>query len=629
MVGIPAGVPGQSYPGPSLLSNDHIRLVYLQPGSNGIVNCELITTSIDSAPPYEALSYTWGDPLSRKTINLKAQGSGDADEFLVTSSCFSALQRLQYRDKPRVLWIDALAIDQSNTTERNLQVSLMSKIYSRAAAVLVYLGEAADNSDLAVQFILECDNPSPGTTALTYIKSDVLAQALRRFFHRPWFSRVWVIQEVLLSTEKIVYCGEKVLPWSAIKNFNHYHTSTSSQSQLPYVVSTSEKSFRERTTEDSMLKALLDSRHCEATDPRDKVYSLLPLLDFFNKPLGLTPRYQDTLVQVYTDCAKALLADQGWKMLSAVQGGPGTNNLPSWVPDWSVPPMRHILATDWNLKNDHFWTDKTHLEVPDKPQVNICNPVGMGVKEPIPVLRVYGFRCGKIVRMGSTYIAGQTTVPFNEWWDLVETLFSEEPGINPEGIPTRSTNVFYSDEFWDEFYRFLSLARYLYSEDWGMEPGIEITGVLEDSSRSLKDYQFGVKWEDTVRQLALERGSGKSAADCTLPFTEIPFELAWLSLPSSYKARVVFGLKTCHLRRCFITDTGYFGLAPAEAEIGDHLYICVGAAIPFTLRAVQRESQKHGVNEFRLIGETYMENDAWNGLTQESKGEEFQPLDIL
>jgi hypothetical protein len=175
----------QPYPGPSRLSPSHIRLVCLHPGTDEATFCELMTVSIESAPGYEALSYTWGDPSSLETIIMATQGFEIMQQFSVTSNCFSALKRLRYEDRTRVLWIDALAIDQSNVHERNHQVSLMSKIYSQAAGVIVYLGESADNSDLAIEFIMECYDPSPDNTSLSFPKSDTLMDALRNFFLGP------------------------------------------------------------------------------------------------------------------------------------------------------------------------------------------------------------------------------------------------------------------------------------------------------------------------------------------------------------------------------------------------------------------------------------------------------------
>ncbi|MDE9440026.1 hypothetical protein EWS82_13185, partial [Staphylococcus xylosus] len=110
-----------------------------------------------------------------------------AVEFQVTSNCFSALRRLRLADRPRILWIDAVSIDQHNFPERNHQVTLMSQIYSGASEVIIYLGESDDNFDLAIEFITELDNPDPETTtSLSYPKSEPLLLALKRFFCRPW-----------------------------------------------------------------------------------------------------------------------------------------------------------------------------------------------------------------------------------------------------------------------------------------------------------------------------------------------------------------------------------------------------------------------------------------------------------
>ncbi|KAF4449497.1 hypothetical protein F53441_7232 [Fusarium austroafricanum] len=644
---------GHSYPGPSLFSASHIRLVHLQPGTDGDIHCELTTSSIDSAPPYEALSYTWGDPSSKQTIYMRTQASEETYEFYVTSNCLLALKRLRYKDKPRVLWIDALAIDQSNIEERNHQVSLMSKIYSQAAGVVIYLGEAGDNSDLAIEFITECDDPSPETTSLSFPKSDILMQALRDFFFRPWFTRVWVIQEVVLSAEKTVYCGDKTLSWSAMINFKHYLVNSSVESRLPYVVSTSSKHFREKDItgstlfgpleteprsgiQEAMLTALLDSRHCEATDMRDKIYSLLPILDSYDTPLDLRPRYQDTLAKIYTDCAIALMPDRGWEILYAVQGQSNAKGLPSWVPDWSVPPLRLILGAEWTMERSFFWRGRD-LGVPDKPQV--LKRKSYGGEEPTPTLHGYGYPRGRIVKIGPTYTAGQTAFPFREWYNLIKgieqsilsndsILFSAIKSVL-QRLPInlgKSGNDHVSEAesvHWnDDFYRFIRLAQRLYSEsleqddygqDWPKRDTVDF--VTGNTYSSYKDYQFGSRWETTVRKLASERALGK------LPFRDIPFELAAEGLPPSYRTQVRGKLEACHSRRCFITDTGYFGLAPAEAEVGDQLFLCVGAGIPFALR------KKNGGKEFHLVGESYMEERAWRDLDLEK--ERPQPLYII
>ncbi|CCT65350.1 related to heterokaryon incompatibility protein het-6 [Fusarium fujikuroi IMI 58289] len=603
----------EPYPGPPLPSASHIRLVHLLPETDAAVCCELVTVSIDAAPEYEALSYTWGDASSAARIDVTTQGSETRQQFSVTSNCFSALKRLRYKDRTRVLWIDALAIDQSNVDERNHQVSLMSRIYSQAAGVIVYLGEFANDSDLAIEFIMECYDPFPDNTSLSFPRSDTLMDALRNFFLRPWFTRVWVIQEVFLSSEKTIYCGEKEIPWFALENFKHYLVNTRLQFQLPYVVSKTIKSLTVENAEIFIFYALLDSRHCEATDPRDKIYSLLPILQSYNKSLDLTPRYQDTPARIYTDCALSILPACGWSLLYAVQGNLRTENLPSWVPDWNVPPQRHIIGTDAFLGIGDFWVDVLLPAVPFRPQI-VMRSAGEGE---IPALHGYGYPCGKIAKLGSTYIAGQTPFPVEEWYSLVAKVdLSTRPATNSPDVKFP-----HSTEF---FFRFLILARYLYGsamkegEEEEEDDGVPKPDFIIGGSReAYEEYKFGSKWEERIRKLALERKDG------VLPFRDIPFRYAAKGWPSSYGNTIRGNLEACHLRRCFVTDTGYFGLAPAEAEIGDQLFICVGASVPFVLRHVGTS----GGNEFHLVGESYLQVGGWYGMiTNESQP---QPLYII
>ncbi|KAF5983647.1 heterokaryon incompatibility protein het-6 [Fusarium bulbicola] len=602
----------QPYPGPPLPSPSHIRLVYLHPGTDEAIYCELKAVSIHSAPSYEALSYTWGDPSSTETITMTTQGFKVTQPFSVTSNCFSALKRLRYKAETRILWIDALAIDQSNVDERNHQVSLMSRIYSQATVVVVYLGDTADNSDLAIDFIMNCYDPSPNTTSLSFPKSDILMQALRTLFLRPWFTRVWVIQEVFLSTEKIIYCGDKELCWSAMENFKHYLVNTRMQFRLPYVVSMSNRYFEEETTEELLLKTLLDSRHCQASDPRDKVYSLLPILQSHIKSLDLIPKYQDGLDKIYTDCAVSLLPSCGWNLAYAVQGQSGIEAIPSWVPDWNVTPQRYIIGTAPWMEMSYFWIDEALPGIPDKPQIMMRD----SNDGQMLVLRGYGYPRGRVVRMGSTYIAGKTPFPAKEWYTLVH----KNGAANNSGSTSPSVELPHRT---DSLFKFLRLAHYLYSssmEEKEEDPVNELPEpdfIIGGSRTSYRDYKFGSRWEHTVKKLASESKDG------VLPFRDIPFHYAAEGWPPSYGNTISGNLEACHLRRCFVTDTGYFGIAPAETQIGDQVFICVGASVPFVLRDIRSS----GGDEFRMVGEGYLEVGGWHGMiTKESQP---QPLYIV
>lgn len=112
-------------------TRNQIRLLVIAPGQQtDEVSCSLLTVVLyPSAPEFEALSYTWGPDYSFCYILLYDS------PFAVTPNLFGALKRLRLRDEPRVMWIDALFIDQSNIGERGEQVVLMREIYSSAAKI--------------------------------------------------------------------------------------------------------------------------------------------------------------------------------------------------------------------------------------------------------------------------------------------------------------------------------------------------------------------------------------------------------------------------------------------------------------------------------------------------------------
>jgi hypothetical protein len=131
------------------LNNDQIRLLRLAPGLPADRICSSLETHLLPSIEFEfeALSYTWGSTENNAVIHL-------GNHLVpVTRNLFEALQALRFQDKPRVLWIDALCINQTDLEERANQVTIMRHIYHKAEKVIVWLGPAADNSHLAVDFL--------------------------------------------------------------------------------------------------------------------------------------------------------------------------------------------------------------------------------------------------------------------------------------------------------------------------------------------------------------------------------------------------------------------------------------------------------------------------------------------
>ncbi|KAE8368758.1 heterokaryon incompatibility protein-domain-containing protein [Aspergillus caelatus] len=120
-----------------------IRLFELWPGKPGSkVVGHLFNVSLDESPSFEALSYTWGPP--QPTYNISINGHR---AFPVRRNLRKALDDLRQPDKPRVLWTDAIYINQPNNTEKAHQIKLMRSIYSCAQVVCAWLDHSVQPMD--------------------------------------------------------------------------------------------------------------------------------------------------------------------------------------------------------------------------------------------------------------------------------------------------------------------------------------------------------------------------------------------------------------------------------------------------------------------------------------------------
>jgi hypothetical protein len=195
-----------AFPGQRKIGYDRIRLLDILPGGPDDPICaRLFSVSLSESPAYEALSYTWGDLSRVKEIQVshessKEEGTSSSSTSIVptgvTSNCYAALRRLRQgaTDRSRTVWIYSICINQANIDEKNHQLTLMKRSYEKASCVVVYLGEHADDSDKAMDWIQEIDTPSgyAGTsgdeTELLDLNLD--KSIMEALFCRPWFRRV-------------------------------------------------------------------------------------------------------------------------------------------------------------------------------------------------------------------------------------------------------------------------------------------------------------------------------------------------------------------------------------------------------------------------------------------------------
>jgi hypothetical protein len=184
---------------------------------------------------YEALSWCWGNQDEDYAILIN-RGKRPFRKR-VRKELALALKHLRRAGEERTLWIDAICINQADPNERNHQVQMMSRIYTRAQQVCIWLGEADTDSEIAINFIKD---EMKSLKNFDVISSDQQYsrkwQALMSLMQRDWFFRRWVVQEIALASAATVYCGSLEIPWKsfavAVELFVEVETATHRLSEV-------------------------------------------------------------------------------------------------------------------------------------------------------------------------------------------------------------------------------------------------------------------------------------------------------------------------------------------------------------------------------------------------------------
>ncbi|KAI1454181.1 heterokaryon incompatibility protein-domain-containing protein [Annulohypoxylon moriforme] len=344
-----------------------IRLVTILPG----VKHKKIKCTVANFPfakeeghsiEYEALSYVWGDATVTTAITLNSR------PFQVTTNLEAALRNLRHRNKKRLIWIDAICINQTSIPERNQEVRRMGEIYSRASNVIVWLGRAQEPGDgeqldddrisEKLHGLLEtlADlNPEHNEAAALLLDrtGDPLyaIRLLHRFFYRPWFNRIWVLQEIMLAKAVTIVYGDMRISWDRLMEavgalrrlqlgrYTHIWR-LSGASRADSVERCWMRVHRGTRDEHlspvpfELVDMLWQTRFHEWTEPRDRLFGILGLVksDLRGEKL-LEVDYMKPVVDVFRDLSIFMI--QGG-MLSHVLCSivKPVDGLPSWASNW-------------------------------------------------------------------------------------------------------------------------------------------------------------------------------------------------------------------------------------------------------------------------------------------------------
>lgn len=356
--------------GSSVSTAEGIRLLCILPSQSESdpIQCALEWHEFTSLPDYEAISYTWGSPTLSRTILVNNK------RLEVPQSAYDVLVRARSLWSRQVVWIDAICIDQSSSVDKSAQIPLMHLIYERANRVIVWLGPCdVTSAALATRLIdrlftiNRLEYSWKMDKSLPYEIPPAAASALRKMLARPWFTRAWVVQEVVRARSEshvLVWYGGECLSWERLSWFTQVSQKDSVLLQylaslcryqrfasLPAFQNASVMRRFSRLRNDEQPLSLLfylvqmfrdDRANFDATDPRDRVHALLGLSGSASQ--DIKPDYAHDLRQCYINAAKHFIQSRpnqrilDFLLHAGISHRSQVPGLPSWVPDWTLKP---------------------------------------------------------------------------------------------------------------------------------------------------------------------------------------------------------------------------------------------------------------------------------------------------
>ncbi|KAI8961502.1 HET-domain-containing protein [Daldinia sp. FL1419] len=379
-------IPYEYYP---LSSNAHTRVLELKPSldQSAPICCSLFEINLnhEDQSEYDALSYTWGVP--------------NFTEHLVVEKCYleitqnlaCALRRFRKPTKSRMLWVDAICINQQDDREKARQIPFMRQIYRSASSVLVWLGadEVGADSLRRLHHLVKQPKLNLFTADITR-ELDVITKL-------PWFHRRWIIQEVVLNPNVVLNCAEASMPWARLVQTLSTGIVTEVMSSLITMAELwRDWILQKDDTQPRMFQLLTSFHDSECQDTRDVIYALGGLAcdvylrdnsystvaiaeeydikegdeakeiievidaksDGFVNPAEVVEDHGRTVIPVdyavsaewlYFEVVVGLLKSQALDIVDLLaqcairKTDEESDQMPSWIPDWRKPKIREPL----------------------------------------------------------------------------------------------------------------------------------------------------------------------------------------------------------------------------------------------------------------------------------------------
>jgi hypothetical protein len=523
----------------------------------------------------------------------------------VTPNLASALLHLRDPEKSLTLWIDTVCINQEDLAEKGHQVGQMRHIYACAEKTCVWLGPSSDNSDVAMDFI--ANSSSINVKDPRFSGKDVPSLALSALFARTWWSRIWVVQEIFLSKNIIVKCGDKEVDFEQLTNLSRketdlraYYRTAAGQilggagqlrwtfvpPMMPFHIMFANWHNLQMAKYNVELGPLsfwmFNTTRFDSTLRRDKVYALLGLCPPTDTS-ALEINYDEKLKpdrEVFKETTAHLL--QSEDDLSVLQWGQTDKklvDLPSWVPDLSLDTSPRFPLMMNNYMADGGY-DTWALLGGLKPHKN--EPKSHGAKpkfsKDLEVLTLQG------LVFDTVHYSSRTTDPGffrkSDYIYMDRNLFT-----SPKALDSITSTA----ERWE------SVLNQYRPNPYEADPG----GRREALWRTLIVNRSRVGDKVVVAplhfKLAFDAWMGRN------PYTQqqLRSDRALSKLRYQAQEYQALMLRWMTERAFIITDRGFMGLGPSYTQPGDIVCVLRGGSVPFVLRPLEGDY-------YQFVGECYV-----------------------
>ncbi|MCJ1317984.1 hypothetical protein MMC15_003311 [Xylographa vitiligo] len=624
----------ESFTYPTLADTNHFRVLTLECGrGDDPIKCHLdvLHTQDAARGQYEAVSYAWGSSVRSSYILCHNE------RLQVTSTLRIALAHLRSDTHARKLWIDQICINQGDLRERSAQVPIMGTIYRCAARVVVWLGEKDDTSDAALTFASDlCHNLSlyssvhrkdqlglsdlgrriDGTDFILPAEQSPDWTGLARLLNREWFQRLWVVQEAALNPNTIVCCGSSQVPWSVFIQLSMH---LDRQSPLISLLTVDGKivpglhlagsliGFGHTQDARDVLKMIVVFSKQLVTDPRDRIYAILSLVDD-SKGGSVTANYELDIRNVYTSFAHQCIENgYGLNVLHYVETGDARQSpdVPSWVPDWRIRPHARELGTEY-ISREIFSASQS------KPATFEFGPQG-------ETLLLKGRMLGTQESHGILF----PTVPFIDENLHVQEFKSQSSMINffdtsmqfarSCHYPTQeSANEILCHTFSRDYYRVA------YPAKDGLASAVDLLNLYRESIRDgveiLRKY-FATPEDSWIRRRFYDTSSLRVRLWWLLHLNHI-IRRAEERPDIAENSQAISTLFAANLRgnRIVTTTMGFLANVPSQSIAGDEIWVLYGCKTPFILRQTPRGHL--------LIGECFVHGIMYGEAIEQEMGVE-------